>query len=590
MYRGKFNPGDEPGRERAQPPQRQRRKDGAQGGTPAGALASARIACLLADAFPLAAAIRANPELREQPLAMVRASDRVKRRDQPLYYPHSELTEVGPLAYQAGVRIGMTVAQARALIPELVIGHRDDAAERSAADALADVAESISPLVEEGAPGQVWVDLTGSEQFYRYTIKAADPAIEESAEGLETAIGEELVRRAARVGLAIAVGIGSSKALAELAARCGGVRVIAAGQERDFLDWLPIDLIADGNRGRDDLEPALKRLGIRRLGDLARIDPRALGSRFGQRGIELARLARGEGATRLTVRARTEVYSESVELDYGIESLEPLSFILRAMLAQLTERLRMRGLAAGTMALSLGLTGHHRDERRIAVAAPTVESPALLTLINLNLENAPPAAAVETVRLTIEPRAPRPSQADMFLPPAPAPDRLEAAIARIVALNGPDRVGTLTPAGSYRPEAVRLGTFAPGPATPAAKLGQVSQRRSAVGRLVMRTIRPPEEVEVMCKRETPEFVRGRTLCAKVIFAAGPWRHQGEWWAGGDGDQATSPNAKGTPGAWQAAAPTAYARDYYELALTDGQVYRAYCDRATMKWFVDGMYD
>src|ERR1700722_3782428 len=181
MYRGRFNPGDETSRERGQPLQHERRKSGARSATsdrtPDGAIPSARIACLLADAFPLAAAIRANPELREQPLAMVRASDRIKRRDQPLYYPHSELTEVGPLAYKAGVRSGMTVAQARALIPELVIGHRDDAAERSAADALADVAESISPLVEEGALGQAWVNLTGSEQFYRYTIKATDPAI-----------------------------------------------------------------------------------------------------------------------------------------------------------------------------------------------------------------------------------------------------------------------------------------------------------------------------------------------------------------------------------------------------------------------------
>ncbi|HEX4208792.1 MAG TPA: DNA polymerase Y family protein [Candidatus Binataceae bacterium] len=585
MYRGRFNPGDETPREHGLPPQKQR-GGGGRGGAPAGKSANARIACLRTEAFPLAAAIRANPELRDQPLAMVRAPDRVKRRGQPLYFPHSELVDVGALAHQAGVRTGMTVAQARALLPNLVIGHRAAAAEQSAADALADVAESISPLIEPGAPGQVWVDLTGSEQFYRYTIngsdKGIDPAIEESAEGLETAIGEELVRRSARVGLAIAVGIGSSKALAELAARCGGVRVIAAGQEREFLDWLPLDLIAQGNGGRDDLAAALKRLGIRRLGDLARLDPRAIGSRFGNRGVELARLARGEGATRLTVRARTEVYSESLELDYGIESLEPLGFVLRGLLIQLTERLQMRGLAAGAMALSLGLTDHRRDERRIAVAAPTVELSALLTLINLSLEKAPPPAAVETIRLTIEPRAPRPSQADMFLPPTPAPDKLEAAIARIAALNGPDRIGTLTSAASYRPEAVRLGTFAPGPATPLPP-----QRQSSVGRLVMRAIRPPEEVEVMCKRETPEFVRGRTLCAKVIFAAGPWRYQGEWWAASNDDQAAVANGSG---AWQATAPNPYARDYYELALADGQVYRAYCDRHTMRWFVDGMYD
>ncbi|HTT74551.1 MAG TPA: DNA polymerase Y family protein [Candidatus Binataceae bacterium] len=539
------------------------------------------------DAFPLAAVMRANPALRDQPLAIVRAPERTKQRGQPLYYPHSELVEVGPLGRQAGVRIGMTVAQARALLPDLVISHRVAAAEQSAVDALTDVAESISPLAEEGAPGQVWVDLTGSQQFYRYTLKSADPEMDELAEGLETAIGEELVRRSARIGLAAAVGIGSSKELAAMAARCGGVRVVAAGQEREFLDWLPLDLIAPGDGGRDSFTAALKRLGIRRLGELARLEPRAIGSRFGNRGVELARLARGEGTARLTVRARTEIFSESVELDYGIESLEPLSFVLRGILTQLAERLQVRGLAAGAMALSLGLANHRRDERRIAVAAPTVEVPALWTLINLNLENVPPPAAVETIRLTIEPRAPRPSQADMFLPPAPAPDKLAAAIARIAALTGPDRIGTLMPADSYRPEAMRLGTFAPGPTAPA-RPAPARERQSSVGRLVVRAICPPEEVEVMIRREAPAFVRGQTICAKVIFAAGPWRYQGEWWAGSIDSPAAD---SGEPaGAWQAAAPNAYARDYYELALADGQVYRVYCDLRTMKWFVDGMYD
>jgi nucleotidyltransferase/DNA polymerase involved in DNA repair len=591
MYRGRFNPPDESGRERDALSQAQR------GRTPGGAShkasepspSDAGIACLMTEAFPLAAAIRANPELRGQPLAMVREPNQGRRRGQPHYYPHSAITEAGQPAHDLGVRSGMTVAQGRAIVPNLIIGHRSAAAERSAADALIEVAESIAPLVEEGVPGKVWADLSGSAQYYRRMLKSADPAAEESMEGLETAVGEELVRRAARIGLTVAVGIGSSKTIAELAARCGGVRVIADGQEHEFLNWLPLDLLVpQGNGHRDDLAVALKRLGIRRLGDLAKLDPRALGSRFGQRGIELARLARGEGATRLTVRPRVEGYSEAAELDYGIDGLEALAFVLNGMLTRLTERLKLRGLAAGTMTLSLGLVDHRRDERHVAVAAPTVEVRPLLTLINLSLEGVPPPAAVETIRLTLEPRASRPSQADMFQPPMPAPDKLEAAIARIAALNGPDRVGTLLTAGSYRPEAVRVGTFAPAP-IPSAPRQPARERRSSIGRLVMRTIRPAEEVEVMCNRATPEFVRGRTLCARVIAAAGPWRYQGEWWAGYS-EAAASEGAKRPASDWQAAAPDAYARDYYELALADGQVYRAYCDRHTLKWFVDGMYD
>jgi hypothetical protein len=114
--------------------------------------------------------------------------------------------------------------------------------------------------------------------------------------------------------------------------------------------------------------------------------------------------------------------------------------------------------------------------------------------------------------------------------------------------------------------------------------------------MVMRTMRPAEEIEVMCMRETPEFVRGARVCARVVSAAGPWRRQGEWWAeGANGDAsgvATRDYDRATvaPALANASAPAAYARDYYDLALADGGVYRVYCDLNSAKWFVDGIYD
>jgi hypothetical protein len=107
--------------------------------------------------------------------------------------------------------------------------------------------------------------------------------------------------------------------------------------------------------------------------------------------------------------------------------------------------------------------------------------------------------------------------------------------------------------------------------------------------MVMRTMRPAEEVEVMCIRETPEFVRGANVCARVVSAAGPWRRQGEWWADANGD-ASDVARRDADRATIAPAPAAYARDYYDLALADGGVYRVYCDLYSAKWFVDGMYD
>ncbi len=128
----------------------------------------------------------------------------------------------------------------------------------------------------------------------------------------------------------------------------------------------------------------------------------------------------------------------------------------------------------------------------------------------------------------------------------------------------------------------------------------------------------------MCTRGIPEFVRGKNISARVVAIAGPWRRQGEWWALATEtmktiqenqnsltdphlDSRSAPDdrwprladspaprspwpGRGVKAGWQANAPVAYARDYYELALADGGVYRMYRDLHSEKWFVDGVYD
>ena len=125
---------------------------------------------------------------------------------------------------------------------------------------------------------------------------------------------------------------------------------------------------------------------------------------------------------------------ETVDLEYGIELLEPLGFVMHAMLVRLAERLSLRGLVAGDITLAFGMSGHRSFNRQVTVAAPSNDVRAILTLINLSLESAPPEAAVESIRIEIAPRVPRPAQTDMFIPPSPAPDKLQTTIARLAAL------------------------------------------------------------------------------------------------------------------------------------------------------------
>ena len=526
-------------------------------------IAGRRIACLLVKDLPLAAMVRANPELRDTAFALSIGKG-----------PRAQIGFVSATARRAGVVPGMTVAQAGAVAPDLAVFARNPALEKAAADALLDAAQSFSPIVEDGnSPARSWgrgyLDLAGLSGLY----------------GAENDMATEMARRVREVGMEAEIGIASNKDIAYLAARCGGVRVIDAGRETEFLKWVPLELLGL----EPEVELQLERLGICRLGDLSRLDQRELGSRMGAGVVEIIRLVRGQSAGPLVARRAGEIFIEKTELEYTIELLEPLGFILRGMLERLTARLKLRGLVCGDLTLSLELAGRGRDERKVSVAAATNEVRSLLTLLLLDLEKTPPPQGVEALQLSAQARVPRPAQDDMFLPPAPAPERLQTTLARLAALCGPEHVGTLLPANSHRPDAIERVDFAPPPPHPGPQPecnGQVNR----IVRIVLRALRPPREVEVMSSRGIPEFVRGPELCARVISIAGPWRRQGEWWKSALDSEPRSGNGKGAAGAARCALPGGFAHDYYEMALDDGGVYRVYRDLRSDRWFVDGIYD
>src|SRR5260370_18671635 len=113
---------------------------------------------------------------------------------------------------------------------------------------------------------------------------------------------------------------------------------------------MPLDMIGLGKSARgDDLEITLARWGMRRLGELARLNPDAVGTRLGRRGVELVRLARGGSHAPLVPPRRAEFFVETVDLEYGIELLSLLGFVMPAMLQRLATRLSLPGLVPPEM-------------------------------------------------------------------------------------------------------------------------------------------------------------------------------------------------------------------------------------------------
>jgi protein ImuB len=520
--------------------------------------AGRRIACLLAPDLPVAAALRARPELAGQPLAIVSEPG-----------PRGAVLAVAAAAARAGVRAGDSLAHARARCAGLCVRVASPALERAARAALLDAALSAAPRAALAPPrpegpraaeAVVHIDASGSGRVF----------------ASEAALAGALAARAAALGVPAAAAVAGSRLAAELAARDaarrhgpGATRILAPGADADFLAPLPLDLLDLD----DALAGTLTRFGIRRAGALLALPAAALATRLGPAAAALVAALRGEVAEPPIPAPRETRLEEAVDLDAPLDRLEPLAFVLRGLLSRLLGRLGARHLACDELELTLQLAGEAgwargpgargaRDVRRLRLAAPASEPRPWLRRLQTALEIDPPAAAIEGCALAAEGVPARRDQLDLFRPAGPAPAALDELLAELEALCGPERIGAPRVPDDPRPGAWGLAPFAP-PATAGAGSAPAAQPALAV-----RALRPPLPAEVRVRAGRPAWVRSALAHGEVVHCAGPWRASGGWWA----------------------AERRFAFDSFDVATSDGLLVRLRYDRTRRSWEIDALYD
>lgn len=488
-----------------------------------------RVASLWVPDFPLAALIRSFPELRERPLAVVGGTS-----------SHDTVVAASPEAQALGVAPGMTAAQARQVDGRVEVKVVPKEVLAAASAALAEVAGSFSPHLRRVQPGLVWLKVDGLEGHF----------------GEERALASELWRQCFRVGLMAHVGVANSGKLATVAARSGEVVVVPAGGEAGFLAPLSLELVEPSPR----CWRTLTLWGVQRFGALAELPREEVAARLGEEGLELHRLACGEGEDFVPDPPREEL-REGVWLEESVLSLEGCLFVLHGVLSRLRERLRLRGEGFAQVRVELVLEGGGKREYRLPLLAPTHEVPALLALARLMLQAAPPGAAVEGVVVEVQGGVVRSVQGSLFGPPCPHPGSLAAALVRLSAIVGPERVGQPQLANSHCPSAWKLVPFA------------LTWERKEEYRVptekpaVLRLWQPPKPAQVTVVGGKPVAVRVHGSGGVVVAWAGPYRWQGEWWG-----------------------ENGFDRDDYDVATADGVVWRVFYHRREKRWYVDGVYD
>ena len=457
--------------------------------------------------------------------------------------------------------------------------------------ALAQIARDFSPRVETHGDRIVTLDIGGLERLI----------------GPPRTIGEELRRTAADAGLRVHIAVAATAAAAMLLAYGrAGLTVVPAGEEASALAVLPVEVLyglqTSGSRLQasrptpdaqspkpvvSSLEPitSLSRWGLRTLGDLAALSASELSARLGQEGVRWQRLARGEDARPLVPAGEAARFEESLELEWPLDELEPLSFVLARLFEPLCQRLERedRGVvtlhvrltlvtSASTRSVTAGLRenldegGRELHERTIDLPAPMRDPRVLRTLAMLDLESNPPPAPGDRVSVSADVTEGRVLQFGLFARALPA-DKLATLLARLNALAGSDRVGAPSLVDTYRP-----GAFAMAPFAPSLTPGPVSVSR--VSPHVLRRFRSPIPARVMLEQERPVRVqtdRRGFGGGRVERAEGPWRSSGDWWKPSSGGQA-----------WNC--------DEWDVTLSDGTCCRISQSLDEGKWWVNGVLD
>jgi protein ImuB len=382
-------------------------------------------------------------------------------------------------------------------------------------------------------------------------------------------IAAELARTAEERGLKCRISVASTHIAAQLLTLAGG-DAVAVENVNVAAALAPLPLRALEQITQRDgrvlkLFDILHRWGLRSIGEFAALPPDEISARFGLDGVGFHRLARGIDPRPLVPDPGVPRFIQSMELEWPIEELEPLSFVLARLLDPLSAALEKADKGAAAIRLDLRLVDKATHSRMLQLPASMRDPRVLRTLLQLDLESHPPHAGIDVVTIEVDPAPGRIVQFSLLERATPSPETLATLNARLGALVGDDRRGSPVLLDSHRPDALTLAPFNPDarPHTPA---------EPTELNLILRRFRPPVAIRVALERGRPSHIpidRKGMPGGTVRQSAGPWRTSGAWWMDGGGH-------------WD--------RDEWDVSLADGSVCRIYRERESGNWFMEAVVD
>jgi protein ImuB len=454
-------------------------------------------------------------------------------------------------AQARGIRRGISLSTAHALVPQLETKRRDPALEAATLARLAAWCGQFTPNVAPDSAGFCLLDVGGSLRLF---------------DGI-TSIISELRKGFSDLGFSAVVAAAPTARGAQLLARAG--REIAIGTLQDLaveLGKLAVHTL--------DCTPAtfatLRAVGVNTLADCLRLPRSGLARRCGQPLLDDLDRALGRLPDPRKFFVPPERFTAKLELPAEVEHAEALLFAVRRLLVELSGFLAAR--AGGVQRITLGLLHGDAPDTNIAIglSAPGRDVTRLSLLAGERLTRVTLKQPVRAITLCANEIVPLPGRSLGLFRDGNETDDRARLIERLRARLGPDAVYGITVHPDHRPERA-WHCCEPG-ATFTVHASALKLSRTAE----LRKKRPAPKTSSNAFRPVWLLRKPRLLSGNggapqfdgpLVLLSGPERLEAGWWDGAD-----------------------IARDYF-IARTPGKsllwVYRQ--RREPAGWYLHGIF-
>jgi len=490
----------------------------------------------------------------------------VQGDDQPVGFTETRGNAVRLVALDrsgmgAGLRPGLTLADARARVPELAVFPHDPHADLDWLERLADGCHRYTPTVALLPPDALVMDIAGCTHAF---------------EG-ERFLAADVERRFARRGVLARHAFGDTAEIAHALARYSGS---PAPDERGAVRRLPVAALGLDGEATDALAAA----GLKTVGDVMARPLSGLAARFGGDAATAVRRLAGEAHAPVAARVRREPVVAERRFAEPVSRTEHVLGVLTDLAAEAAIELERRREGGRRWEARLFRADGAVHRLRIETGRPTRDPQLLLRLfrerIDALADPLDPGFGYDLVRLGVA--LAEPLDGHQLKLEGGAAREEEGAVAMLVdrlsTRLGPARVRRFVPRDSHVPEQAELTLPAARPAPAPATVG--TWPRPEPGEPPSRPIYlfdPPEPVDQVLAEvpdAPPARFRWRRRTHEVARAEGPERIAGEWWRRVDAD--------------------APARDYYRVEDRRGRrlwLFRigAYGTGEAPRWYVHGLF-